>query len=488
MSDHELLQCYARERSERAFATLVERHLPLVYSAARRQVCSPDLAADVAQSVFLDLSRQAATFPSDQSLVAWLHVVTRRTAVDLVRTEARRHAREQALASEPMSPPPSPWSEIEPLLDEAVETLGEPDRTAILLRFFQNKSLRDVGAALGTSDDAAQKRVTRALDQLRTFFFRRGIAVTAAGLATDLSAHALHTVPAALGGAITASAASLGTAALHVTTAEAAKTLAMTTLQKSLVATAVALSLGIGLYEAVAITRQTSDLDQLHVQSAALFADLTTARNQQAAAAQQLAAVESQIDTRLARARPPASGSDEAAERQIRKWFARRDHLKELATRRPDLVSPEMQLLTDDQWFAAATRPSSAADPDDETELRETFAFLRRHADNLLIPQLRLALNAYLTTTGGVLPDSLSQLLPHFDPSVAPELISRYELLYSGKVSDVPASERGGAIIVTKNVVDSKLDSFWHIGTTSFGAGGRSTRRPAAPPVPAPTP
>src|ERR1700728_3669967 len=175
MSDLDLLDQYARENRQDAFATLLDRHLKLVYSAALRQVRSPELAEEVAQSVFADLARNAAKLEPQTILTAWLYQVTRRTAIDVVRRESRRQGRERiALDITNMNSNSSEWTAIEPLLDEAMESLDPPDRTAILLRYFEDKSLRDVGKLLGTSEDAAQKRVSRALDQLRAFFSKRG--------------------------------------------------------------------------------------------------------------------------------------------------------------------------------------------------------------------------------------------------------------------------------------------------------------------------
>src|SRR2546426_10118891 len=137
----DLLRQYDRQKSEEAFATLVRRHLDLVYSAALRQVRSPQLAEEVAQSVFTDLSRNAARLKSDTVLTAWLYQVTRRTAIDVVRGEARRQLREQlAVELTDMNTHPSTWLQIEPLLDEAMESLDAGERSAILLRFLENRS------------------------------------------------------------------------------------------------------------------------------------------------------------------------------------------------------------------------------------------------------------------------------------------------------------------------------------------------------------
>lgn len=166
--DLELLRQFTRDHSQAAFAALVQRHVNLVYSAALRQVRSPQLAEDVTQSVFADLARVAATpsspwggsdASSQLSLAPWLFTVTRHTAVDVIRKESRRQLREQiAVEMNAMNATEASWTEIEPLLDDAVSALDETDRAAVLLRYFENKSLRDVGQQLGVSDDATQKR------------------------------------------------------------------------------------------------------------------------------------------------------------------------------------------------------------------------------------------------------------------------------------------------------------------------------------------
>src|SRR4051794_35188910 len=191
--DLELLGRYAAERSEAAFTQLVRRHLDLVYSAALRQVRSPQLAEEVAQSVFADLARNAGRLTADTVLGAWLYQVARRTAVDVVRRESRRQLREQlAVELADMNDHPSIWTEIEPLLEEAMESLEPSERSAVLLRFFENRNLREVGQTLGTSEDAAQKRVSRAVERLREYFSRRGVTVGASGLGLALSAHAVQ--------------------------------------------------------------------------------------------------------------------------------------------------------------------------------------------------------------------------------------------------------------------------------------------------------
>jgi RNA polymerase sigma factor (sigma-70 family) len=208
-ADADLLRDYADHGAEPAFGELVRRHADLVYSAALRQVGDPEAARDVAQSVFTDLAQKAGKLPGGTVLVGWLHRSTRYAALNELRSQRRRQQRER-LAMELLEHPDAPateWDQIRPVLDEALTGLGHADRDALLLRFFRNQSLADVGAALGVSEDAAQKRVTRALDKLRELLSRRGVKTTVASLGTLLLAEAVQAAPAGL-------AVSLSTGAL----------------------------------------------------------------------------------------------------------------------------------------------------------------------------------------------------------------------------------------------------------------------------------
>jgi RNA polymerase sigma factor (sigma-70 family) len=255
-TDLELLARYNRQHAEDAFAEIVQRHLALVYSAALRQVRSPQLAEEVAQSAFLDLARQAARLKPGTILTAWLYQVTRRTAIDVVRREASRQLREQiATEMNAMNATAADWTHIEPLLDEAMHALDDTDRAAVLLRYFENKSLREVGATLGTSENAAQKRLGRAVERLREFFAKRGVTVGASGLVVVISANAVQAAPAGLAGTLSTAAVLVGT----TLTTTATKVIVMTTLQKTLIAASLAAAIigtGIGIYEA----RQVSTL------------------------------------------------------------------------------------------------------------------------------------------------------------------------------------------------------------------------------------
>ena len=254
-SDIQLLREYAEEKREGAFRELVARHTDFVYSAALRQVNSPDLACDVAQGVFTDLARKARSVaekrPEGNSLAGWLHRSTRYAALNHLRDTRRREANER-LAMEQLiinSESAPDWDLIRPVLDEALDSLDDEDRAALLLRYFENKSLREVGEALGTSDDTAQKRVSRATERLREFFSKRKVTIGASGLAVAISANSVQAAPAGLAATIS-TAALAGTAVTTLTALTTAKTITMTLLQKAIVITALGLVAGVAIYQA----------------------------------------------------------------------------------------------------------------------------------------------------------------------------------------------------------------------------------------------
>jgi RNA polymerase sigma factor (sigma-70 family) len=266
-NDWQLLQQYVREHSEDAFAEIVHRHVNLVYSAALRQVRSPQLAEEIAQSAFTDLARSARRLAPDTVLTAWLYQVTRRTAIDVVRREARRQLREQiATEMNTMNVTATDWTHIEPLLDEAMSALDETDRTAVLLRYFENQSLREVGQTLGTSDDTAQKRVSRAVERMREFFIKRGVSVGASGLTVIISANAVQAAPVGLAVTISTSAALVGSTLITAATATATKAIAMTTLQKALITATITAAVGTGIYEARQASRMRDQFQALQRQ------------------------------------------------------------------------------------------------------------------------------------------------------------------------------------------------------------------------------
>lgn len=164
-------------------------------------VCDSHLAQDVAQSVFVALAHNAARLSHHPVLSGWLHRTTLNIAAQTVRTDVRRRHREQevvAMNESPSAEPDVSWDPISPYLDAALDELSEPDRDAVLLRYFEKKSAQEMGVLLGISGEAAQKRVSRAVERLREFLTKRGVSVGASGLVLTISAHAVQAAPAAL--------------------------------------------------------------------------------------------------------------------------------------------------------------------------------------------------------------------------------------------------------------------------------------------------
>lgn len=197
----QLLAEYVATGSESAFRELVQRYLNLVYSAAVRLVNGDaHLAEDVAQTVFTDLARQARKFSGEVMLGGWLHRHTCFVAGKLLRSERRRQARErQAVAMNTQEDHAAAnLATVAPILDEAINELGAEDRTAILLRFFEQRDFASVGTALGSTEEAARKRVDRALEKLEVLLHRRGVKFSAAALGASLAAQAVSAAPAGL--------------------------------------------------------------------------------------------------------------------------------------------------------------------------------------------------------------------------------------------------------------------------------------------------
>ncbi len=215
-NDMDLVREFARNNSETAFTELVRRHINLVYSVARRCTGNDGDAHDVTQAVFIILARKAAELREKTLLTGWLYETTRFAAARLLRTNARRHAREQeAYMQSTLNEADNSaiWKKLSPHLEAAMSKLAERDRALLVLRFYENKSGPEAAALLGIREDAAHKRVTRAIEKLRKVFAQRGVTLSSAAIAGAVSANSVQAAPVALVKTISAVAVAKGAAA-----------------------------------------------------------------------------------------------------------------------------------------------------------------------------------------------------------------------------------------------------------------------------------
>lgn len=215
-SDSELLRQYLDCQSDEAFAGLVERHIDLVYSVAMRQTSNPHHAEEITQAVFIILARKAGQLRHDKALGSWLFETTRLTANNFIRSEMRRHYREQEAcmhSAQDKLGHDEMWKRIGPVLDNAVASLNEKDRRAIVLRFYEGKTLSEVGVAMNGNEESARKRVGRAVERLQRFFSKRGMDSSAAVLGETISMNSVQAAPAALAKSVTSVAIGKGSAA-----------------------------------------------------------------------------------------------------------------------------------------------------------------------------------------------------------------------------------------------------------------------------------
>lgn len=437
-----LVREFAASRSEQAFAELVSRHVNLVYSAALRRVGETHLAGEITQTVFILLARKAGTLSPRTILSGWLYRAVAFAAADILKINRRRQRREQeAFMQSTLNEPAADdaWMQLAPLLETAMDSLGETERNAVVLRFLDGKSLGEVGAALGVSEEAARMRVSRTLEKLRKFFAKRGLTLTVTAIAGALTANAVQAAPAALGAQIT-SAAMLSAAAPGATLAVATKAIAMTTLTKIAVTAALAVAVGVSLYEArqlAALRQQVQALQSAQNPLAGELeqaqADRDNARNRLAALAAELAGARSNnlelLRLRAAVGKYKSEAQNPPIEPSMKKLVDQVALLKQKLAEMPDKKIPELAFLTTKDWIDAAWN----ADLSTEDGVRQALSTLRGDAENTFLNQMmKDAMKKYLAANGNILPANLYQLEPYFNAPVTDDMLSRYQLLQSG--------------------------------------------------------
>ena len=292
MSDAALLEQFVRHESGAAFAEIANRHIALVHSVALRHTSNPAQAQDITQAVFIILARKAAGLGRKTVLAGWLYHTARLTAANWQRSETRRIRREQEAFMQSTfnesAPDNALWRELSPMLDDAMGRLGKTDRDALVLRYFQNRNLTEVGVALGIEERTAQKRVSRALEKLRKIFAQRGVALSATAIAGAVSASAVTAAPVALAEAVAAVALS-GTTITTAAVIAATKTITMTTFQKIAVTAALTAAVGAGLYQAIQAHAARAEVQTLQQLQAPVVGQMNKLQKQFAGATNRLA-------------------------------------------------------------------------------------------------------------------------------------------------------------------------------------------------------
>ena len=480
-TDAQLLRAYAEHRSEPAFAELVRRHVDLVHSAALRMVCDSHLAQDVTQGVFVALAKNAARLTDRTVLSGWLHRTAQNIAAQTVRTDVRRRAREQeaAVMNELLAHEPGAnWEHIAPQLDAALGELTEPDRDALLLRYFERKTAHEMAQTLGISDEAAQKRVSRAVEHLREFFAKRGVTIGAGGLVIVLSANAVQAAPVGLAVTISTAAALAGTTLTTTATATAIKTIAMTTLQKTLVTATVAVLAGAGIYEARQATQLRDQVQSLQQQQAPLAEQIQTLQSERTDWTNRLASLQEdagrsksnnlellRLRGEVTRLRNDAGAQNNPTQMAAKAWINRVSQLKERLAKTPEANIPELKLLDEEDWLAAVKYRQL----DTDTEYRRAMSTLRQAGEGKVAPDLQKALREYLKNSGKQFPTDLAQLKPYFTPPIDDAILQHWTIVPAKTISSVHVG--GEWAITQQSVGDEVFDTQFCIGPDGYGSG-----------------
>ena len=365
-----------------------------------------------------------------------------------------------------------------PLLDDAMAALDETDRSAVLLRFFENKSLREVGEALGASEDAAQKRVSRAVERLREFFSNRNVIIGAGGLAVLISANAVQAAPIGLAATISTAAVLAGTAVSTSTIVATTKTIAMTAIQKTLIVTTLAVVAGTGIYEARQASQLSEQVQTLQQQQVPLAEQIRRLQKERDVATNQLAALDvenaqfqtNQNETELLKLRGEVTQLQNAEVQRendpvaiaAKALVSKVNQLKQYLDEHPDENIPELQLLTTQDWLRQA---SYSGDLNTDNDFDQALAELRSIAKQKFAFLMGAALDNYIAANNGQLPNDISDLNSYFNSPIDDAILQRYQLTQTGNLNDVSQPD---SLIVEKSPVNDQDDTLMTIGALGF--------------------
>lgn len=488
--DAELLRQYVQAGSEDAFAELVQRHLPIVYSSALRQTDGDvELAKDICQTVFIDFGRKAGSLLGHELLIGWLFSATRFAAATVLRANRRRQIRERIAVSmhEDAATPASECRDpkLASALDAAMEELTSEDRNAVLLRFFQGKDFKDVGTALGISEDAARMRVTRAIGKLHSLLESRGVTVSAAALGSILATEAVTAVPAGLAAAISA-AALAGIPLATTATATVAKAMAMTILNKTLITATVAVLAGVGIYEARQAANARADVRTLQQRRVPLTGQIQQLQHERDEAKNQLAALTDEIArlkgntgellklrALVTRLRGENSQINDPSVQAALLWETKKEKLQKLFEERPDQRIPDMRLLTDVDWLTLA-KDLDLNSLDSEAGRSLAMHQVRFNAKLRSASIISEALRKFIEANNGGWPSDVSQLKSFLDQPIEDEILQRYRILDK---SEAQSGWLNGMVLTEKVAGNVWQETQIAIGPTNYGGG------PVAAPV-----
>ena len=484
-----LLADYVKTGSEPAFRDLVARYVDLVYSAAVRLVGGDThLAQDVSQNVFVDLARKARTLPKDVMLGGWLHHDTVLMAATIMRGQRRRQLRErQAVEMNALQDhTEANLAQLVPILDEAIDKLASEDRTAILLRFFEQLDFRSVGERLESNEDAARKRVTRALEKLQSLLKHRGVTLSAAALGTALATEAVAVAPVGLAASI-AGTALAGAAAGKGIALTLIKTMTLTKLKFGIVAGVGVACLATSLVQhrsRVKFLAENQTLQRQAAQFASLAAENERLSNllAQANSSLSLTATQSSEVLRLrgevgrlrrealelARMKAPAQQRSDVSAVSEKSELDRLSQLIEWLQRNPSENSPELKLLTAQEWLKFMDDKLNT-----DGDYLRNIAHVRAAVElTKITPALYSALKEYVKVNNRQFPTDLSQMKLYFDSPIDDAILQRWEIVPVTSVSPLIAKsgvDMGGAWVITqKGPVNAGWDARVLIGTTNY--------------------